>query len=266
MAEEEKGARLSVEGPVGKVYEQIEPLLSDKHAGMGVKRTDAAYAFTQKLHWTPLTTTEIPAAATFYPVVFAGDDKNPIAVMGLRQGQNLFFNENGPIDPDGYVPGFYRRYPFVLASGPDPEQKVVCFDSGSPLISSDTPDLPFFEGKEPTKYLSDSMNFLRVFDAEMERTRRFVDAMNDLELFEKRDVSYAPDQPDGKEVQNIKFAEYFAIPLESLKKLSGEQMAELRDNGSLMLIYAHNISLANWRLVVNRAAREFQQQGGGQQQ
>ncbi|NIR58894.1 MAG: SapC family protein, partial [Gammaproteobacteria bacterium] len=55
------------------------------------------------------------SAGLDYPIIFTGPDRVPLAVLGMRAGQNLFIGDDGVYEPNRYVPAFIRRYPFVFA-------------------------------------------------------------------------------------------------------------------------------------------------------
>ena len=63
-------------------YSKPEPLTADQHRTLGVKRLDGPFGFAKAGHAVPLTVTEFPLAAVSGPIIFVGDDKMPLAVMG----------------------------------------------------------------------------------------------------------------------------------------------------------------------------------------
>ena len=71
-------------------YSQPEPLSPETHAKLGVKRMDGPFSFAKQGHAIPLTVGEFPLAAVTGPIIFVGDEKLPIAVMGLNAGENMF--------------------------------------------------------------------------------------------------------------------------------------------------------------------------------
>src|SRR3546814_20501679 len=77
---------------------------------------DGPFAFAKEGHAIPLTVGEFPLAAVTGPIIFVGEDKLPIAVMGLNGGANMFVGENGLFEPGVYIPAYVRRYPFVFAN------------------------------------------------------------------------------------------------------------------------------------------------------
>ncbi len=240
-------------------YSKPEPLNAQMHGALGVNRTDKPYRFVAQTNVVPLTVTEFFAACLSYPLIFMGDAKTPLVVMGLRQGDNLFVSPEGDFRIDAYIPGFVRRYPFVFANDDEADRMVLCVDRDAPFIS-ETPDVPFFEEGQPSAYTQNAMQFCNDFEQERRRTETFVELMKELDLFESRDATFQPTNPDGSFGEPVKLAEYFAISQERLNALPQDKFMQLRDNGALQHIYAHLISLLGWdRLVaiaLDRAARD----------
>jgi len=71
-------------------YAQPEPLSLDAHSTLGVDPVDKPYAFVAQTNLVPVMVTEFAPAALSYPVIFVGENKQPVAVMALRAGENLF--------------------------------------------------------------------------------------------------------------------------------------------------------------------------------
>jgi hypothetical protein len=240
-------------------YQAPEPLNVQMHGSLGVNRIDKPYRFVAQTNVVPLTVMEFAAAALSYPVIFVGENKTPLAVMGLRQGENLFVNGDGDFRVDAYIPGFVRRYPFVFANDDESKRLVLCIDRSAPFIS-DKPDVPFFEGDQPSQYVQTAMQFCNDFEAERRRTDAFVDVLKELDLFESREATYAPNSPEGVQGEPVTLATYFAVSNEKLNALPAEKFVELRDNGALAQIYAHQVSLLGWdkliAIAIERASKE----------
>jgi hypothetical protein len=185
-------------------------------------------------------------------VIFAGEDKTPVAVMGVNADENLFVDEKGVYQADCYLPAYVRRYPFVLANDAEAQRMIVCIDRRAPMIS-DKPDAPFFEGGELSAYTKNAIEFCNNFETEVQRTQSFVALMVELDLFEKKEARYTPPEA-GAQSQLV--AEYNGISEEKLNALPVEKLKELRDNGALAQIYAHLVSLLGWdRLIVKAMLR-----------
>ncbi len=239
-------------------YGQPEPLTADLHGKLGVTPADKPYAFVAGTHVVPLTVTEFAPAALTYPVIFVGDQKQPVVAMGLRNGENLFI-EDGDIRADAYLPAYVRRYPFVFATDEVEGRMILCIDRAAPFVTEGG-EVPLFENGQPSAYVQNAMDFCNNFEQERVRTESFVKLLTDLDLFEVREATFTPRNEDGTTGQPQKLAEYFAVSEDKLKALPADKLVELRDNGALGQIYAHLISLAGWdrliALAIGRANRQ----------
>lgn len=241
-------------------YKQPEPLNPEMHGKLGVKSMEAPFKFAKEGHAVPLTVGEFPLAAICGPIIFVGDDKMPIAVMGLNPGRNMFIDDNGMFEAGYYIPAYIRRYPFVYANDDSAKQMVLCVDRAAEFIVEGG-DMPFFDEKgQPSDYTKRCMEFCNNFEMERQRTISFVQLLKDLDLFEVKVANYVPGNPDGTAGEAQKIADYFGVSEDKLKALPAEKLAELRDNGALAQIYAHLVSLAGWdRLIALTMVRQQQQ-------
>ncbi len=241
-------------------YSQPEPLTANLHGSLGVNRTDTPFAFVSQTHLVPLTVTEFAPASLSYPIIFVGEQKTPLAVMGLRAGENLFVNANGELRADAYVPAFARRYPFVFAADDANQTMVLCVDRAAPIVAENA-DVPFFENGEPTEYTKAALQFCNDFETERRRTDSFVQLLNELDLFSVRESVYRAQNADGTPGQTQRIAEFWAVDEEKVNKLPADKLVELRDNGALAQIYCHIVSLLGWdKLIAMSVARAVEQQ------
>lgn len=236
-------------------YKNPQPLSAEDHGGLGVKQIPQPFGFLREAHAVPVTVTEFGIAAASYPVIFVGDDRTPVAVMGVRQGQNLYVNAEGMVLEDYYIPAFVRRYPFVFAADEGSDRLLLCVDRSAPMVSNQ-PEVPFFQNGQPTQFTNDAIEFCKEFERQRRATIDFVKLVRDMDLFEQKTVTFQPRDPQGNAVGAVqKVADYWAISEERLGALSPEKFMELRNNGALGACYAHLVSLLNWSKVVNRAVR-----------
>ena len=78
-------------------YKDLIPLNSRDHSAWKSRQTDKAVWLAGQ-HAVPLTVEEFPQAQRHYPIVFSvGDQPVPLALMGLNEGVNVFFDEKGAI-------------------------------------------------------------------------------------------------------------------------------------------------------------------------
>lgn len=230
-------------------YNQPEPLNLENHGKLGVNPSDQPWAFVGVTNAIPLTVTEFSPASLSFPVVFLGDPKSPVAILGLRQDQNLFVDDKGQYLSTAYLPAFVRRYPFVYANDDENQRMVLCIDRAAPFLA-DGGQTPLFEDGKPSAYTEQAMKFCNDFELERQRTVRFVEMLEELDLFEIKEATFTPRNADGTAGAVQKLAQYYAVSEDKLKALPAEKLAELRDNGALGQIYAHLVSLLGWDRLV----------------
>ncbi|CAN5215120.1 SapC family protein [soil metagenome] len=230
-------------------YGQPEPLTAEAHGTLGANAVDKPYAFVAQTHVVPLTVTEFAPAALSYPVVFLGETKQPFAVMGLRQNENLYVEANGDFRPEAYIPAYVRRYPFVFANDTDQNRMILCIDAKASFLSEGGEN-PLFVDGQPSEYVNMAMEFCNNFEQERQRTDSFVALLTELDLFHTREAVFTPRDENGNQGEPQKLADYFAVSEEKLKALPAEKLAELRDNGALGQIYAHLVSLLGWDRLI----------------
>jgi len=237
-------------------YSKPEPLNRETHGKLGLVNKVKPFGFARSGHVVPLTLSEFGQASLSFPIIFAGEDRIPLAVMGLNGGENLFIKEDGSFADATYLPAYIRRYPFVLAGNETDEQMVVCIDRASDLLSESGETKLFDDKGELTQYTQDAIKFCDDFEGERRRTMAFVQLLKDLDLFELKQAVYNSRNPDGTEAPPQLVAEYFAVSDEKLQNLPPEKLSELIKNGALGTIFAHMISLLGWdRLMAVAVAR-----------
>lgn len=248
------------------LYNKPELLSKEVHGKLGVNPAPHRFGFAATAHVCPLTVPEFGPAALSYPIIFVGEDMNPVVVLGLREGQNLFATPEIGFELDAYIPCYIRRYPFVLATpepGADGEARMlVGIDRGYEYIGEKA-EYPFFESDgEPTQYTKNCIQFCNDFDTQVRMTRTFVDLLKQLDLFEMRSAAFTPQNPDGTPAgEPQKVADFFAVSEAKLAALPADKFAELRSTGALQQVYAHLNSLFGWeRLMVRAIARQQQEQ------
>ena len=245
------------------LYRNPELLSKEAHGRLGVNPAPTRFGFASTTHVCPLTVPEFGPASLTYPVIFVGNEYNPVVVMGLTEGQNLFATPEFGFEVDAYIPCYIRRYPFVLAAAEnapagEENRMLVGIDRGYEYIKTEA-DFPFFDkAGEPTQYTRNCIQFCNDFDTQVRTTRQFVGMLQELDLFETRAASFTPQNPDGSPASEPqKVADFFAVSEAKLNALPTEKLLELRASGALQQIYAHLNSLFGWeRLIVRAVARQ----------
>jgi len=249
---------VSVSGNV-MFYGNPQPLSKEKHTGFGVSQVSKPFEFMEKQHFMPLTAAEFAPAAASFPVVFAGDERNPIGIMGIRTDENLFV-ENGMFNNDYYLPAFARRYPFVLAGDKANDRFVVCVDEDAECVTNKNPATEFFAGDDTTQFTKDAFTFLQNFERDRQATTAMIERFKELDLFEPKDMHFQGQNADGSPGERQKIADYFAVSPEKLAGLGEATMAEFVTKGYMAAAYSHILSLNNWQRLVNMTLRKAAKQ------
>ena len=230
-------------------YKDLMPLNSRDHAEWSSRSTDVANWMVGQ-HAVPLTAEEFIHASRNYPIVFSiSDNPVPLALMGLNEGVNTYFDDSGKqLDPV-YVPAYARRYPFMLAKlAPDSDELSLCFDPTSDLVGEYEDGNKLFENGQPTEACNATLEFCRNFEEAGFRTSSFVEELMKHDLLMDGEVSI---QQTGNEPPFI-YRGFKMVDQEKLRELRGDVLRTMNQNGMLALVFAHLFSLEHMSEVFAR--------------
>jgi len=237
--------------PLPLFYRAPEPVHEQRFAGMGVRKA-GDYGFAAGAHAIPLHMQEFRFAAAHYPIIFSDDETaTPLAIMGLREGRNLFIGADGRWADGCYLPAYVRRYPFAIGPGPKPEEPLLYLDRGSDLVVDlkEVPDAdPLFDGSAPAPRTQEALRLCGAFQQQTPLTQTFLDALTQNELLTAKEVRL--DLPGGKH-QNLTGLRL--IDEEKFNALSDEVFLSWRKHGWVAAVYWHWASMDNLRRLVDRA-------------
>jgi SapC len=200
------------------------------------------YHFAAETNAIPLVAEEICAAEGYYPIVFAGADQpRPVAVVGLRAGENLFVGSDGAWRAGCYVPMFASRYPFILIDGND-DRLHLGVDTTSARLATGS-GRPLFEAGEPTKLTKDMLDFCVRFRRQHEFTAAFGAALHQHAVL----VEYRFDVTAGGQAHSI--TSCHVVSEEKFNALPDDVFLNWRRAGWLPLITAHLLSLRHWQAL-----------------
>jgi hypothetical protein len=235
-------------------YNQIEPLSSQVHGEFSLRPMERA-PFLSNTHAIPVTVEEFPMVQRYMPIVFSlGDEPVPLALMGLNDGINTYFDETGKlIEENFYLPAYARRYPFMLARlRPDADELSLCFDPSSDALGKFDDGQKLFENGEPTELVKNILEFNRQFEEAAQRTSQFMAELKELDLLIDGETSI---QPEGA-AQPFVYRGFLMVNEQKLNDLRGDQLRKMVQSGMLPLIYAHLYSLAMMRDIFGRQMRQ----------
>lgn len=205
---------------------------------------------------------EFTAAARDYPVVFATGDGGrsfaPVAVLGLRDGENLFVSPDGEWDRSAYLPAFVRRYPFcmsrVIVDGTPRGDRVACV--AVDYLDAAGRTLYDAEGR-PTAEWETMQRLLLEFEQDLDRTAATCAALADLGLFSPFVMRAAPEGGQSFELKGM-----YRVDMGRLGALDAAKLRELLNSGVLSAVFAHLHSLENFASLCRRAVQRKQQPAG----
>lgn len=224
----------------------VKPVAVNRERHAGKSLFDAGYGFAAKANAVALNAVELAHAARSYPIVFATSAPAfPIAVLGLREQQNLFLNAAGAWREGTYIPAYLRRYPFIFAQSPGSDQLTLCVDETAPHLV-DGKDRPLFEDGKPTAHTDNALKFCMAFETEREKTVPFAKALDQSGILveNRADVNLA----GGEKLQ---IGGYRIIDQAKFDALPDATILEWRRQGWLAPIYAHFMSMGCWQPLLN---------------
>lgn len=230
------------------IYESAVPVSATSHTGVSVE-SNSSYAFSAGINAVPLMAVEFPRAVAEYAVVFAadGDEVMPVAVLGIRNEQNLYLSSDAHWKAD-YIPAFIRRYPFVFSSSADGKSLTLCIDESHPGVNREGRGSALFgdDGK-PTPYVDKVLEFLKNYQLQFERTRVFGRRLKELGLLEPMQANVST--PKG---EKLTLGGFMVVSRDKLRALAGETLQQLAKNDELELLYLHLASMRNFNDVKDR--------------
>jgi len=223
------------------------PLQNDKHSNL--KLTESGdYTRYKDMHLIPIIAQDFFTLGAEFPVVFVKDSGGeqfvPVAIMGLREGHNLYCQTEewkGQV-----VPVRFNNAPFSIMRVDDKsDQLVVLVDEESPMLS-ETEGTPLFkEDGEKTEYLEQRIENI------VKTAQQTVQVEGICKIFKEKDL-LATQQLKLQHRQDLpayNIDGVYTIDEKKLNALSDEDYLDLRKQGMIPLIYAHLSSLQQLRRI-----------------
>lgn len=229
--------------PLPMFYKRPMPLEPLRHATAGLK-PEFSYRFAANTNAVPLTSTEMALAARTYPIVFSSSTPTvPFAVVGLRDHENLFVDQEGRWRENCYIPAYVRRYPFIFSEVPESQRLVLCIDEDADNFQASSAQPLFVDGK-PTEALQRALQFNETFQAHYMDTRRFGEWLDQNNMLEDRIAN--ADLGGG---QTFTLRGFKLLNSDRARALEDAQVLDLHKKGWLPLLHFHLQSLQNWGLL-----------------
>ncbi len=223
-------------------YKNPTPLDAKRHAKLGMKK-NFGLAFTKDINAVPINLIEMPQVCHFYPIAFSPDaNATPVAILGLRDNENLFLSDKNEWVSDSYIPAYIRRYPFIFSEIPDSDQLTLCVDYDDKTVEEGGDQLFFDKDGEPSTLAKNALEFCKSYHAAARQTVEFSKALQDSGLLVTRQAEITV--PSGRK---INFSGFRVIDEQKLAELDDKTFMEWRKRGWLPFIYAHLFSGIQWQ-------------------
>ena len=232
-------------------YRRPVPLDRARHARARLRRpTDLAFAVATNS--APVMIEEFALASREYPIVFAPSPvAMPIALLGLRDKQNLFMTEQDGAQVwrnDSYIPAYIRRFPFIFMEMEKPGEFTVCIDEAA----SDADGEAIF-GQEEGK-LSEAgqqaVDLCQAYQNQIAVTAEFTAALKAHDLLAENTATIKMESGE-----TITLSGFLSIDPAKVRALPDDVVLAWQRNEWLALIYLHLASTQNWRRLVAMTAR-----------
>jgi hypothetical protein len=229
-------------------YKKPAALDRDVHRNLRVN-TLSGYKHLSTLNSMSLAVAEFGVASTEYPIVFVMNENNvgvPLALTGLRAGENLFVGVDGKWNGE-YVPASGRCYPFALQPKPEGTGFIVVIDEEYPGFGTTEGDRLFSDDGKPSPMLEQTMTFLEHFYENEKPTNDFVALLKRLDLLVSRVLDIKG--PEGK---SFGLQSFYLIDETRLNTLDDQTVLSLAKSGALANIFAAANSLNNLPKLTRR--------------
>jgi len=236
-------------------YKKPIPLDSKKHIDLSLKK-NFGFSYAKNVNAVPINMIEMPQICHFYPIAFSPDETGtPVAILGLRDNENLFVDESGEWEESSYIPAYVRRYPFIFSEVPDSEHLTLCIDDSPEVIEKNGDQLFFNKDGAPTQLAKDALEFCKSYHAAAQQTLNFGKELAASGLLVEREA-----QINVEGNKRISFSGFRIIDEAKLAALDDSTFMEWRKRGWLPILYAHLFSGSQWgrlsRLMNMRLRKE----------
>jgi len=206
------------------------------------------YKHARNLHAIAISAEESGEAAKHYPVFFVkgAEGISPIALLGIKENENMFVTKQGKWATDKYIPSIIRTYPFVLSRVGESDQYSIAYDAEYEGLNKADGQAIFKEDQELTEYGENVVKFVENVYKGLEITKPAMGVMDSMELFKPVDATV---EKDG---QKYVVNGLMQVDTEKLNTLGDEDVLKLAKSGSLRVVYTHLDSLSNLNKLASK--------------
>jgi hypothetical protein len=227
-----------------------EPVLLNKEAHKFTTISPVQnYKHAKSFNAIVLSAQEMSEACKHYPVFFIQEEENsevvPVAILGVKEDENLFVNRAGNWEKEAYIPAMFRAYPFSLTKNQEGLYSIV-IDNQYSELNKEGGERIFNDDGELSEYGLRVQMFLQELYSNIESTKSMLKKLSSLDLLKRVDIDIEKDD------KKLKLSGLMQIDDEKLNSLRDKDLLELTKSGVMMIICKHLISLTNIKRLASK--------------
>ncbi len=241
-------AQTSPATPLPLFFKRVVGVNPQLHSHLKLDRA-VGYGFAHRAQSVPIGLTEFDAVAQHYPILFTtGPNPVPVALLGLREGENLFVRPEGSWQSDAYVPAYVRAFPFIFVEDSDNKNVVVGMEPDAEQIRPDR-GLPLFEDGRPSPALNEAVGFCQAFREAVSAAANFGRALEAAKLLEEEEATVNFTVGGTARIRGFKI-----VKADRLAEVDDATFLDWRRMGYLNAVYAHLFSAGRWGRLIELGA------------
>ncbi len=229
-------------------FHKVVGVNAAQHSQLRLDRT-TGFEFAAHAQAVPLGLGELDVACQHFPIVFTtGPQTTPMALLGLKEGVNLFVHPDGSWRPDSYIPAYVRAFPFIFVEDREKSTMFVGMEEGAHALGTSTGAALFEDGK-PSPAMNEAIQFCAAFRDNVNAASAFGAALQEAGLLEEEEANVNFTAGGTARVTGFK-----VIKADRMDKVSDETYLEWRHKGWISHIHAQLFSTARWARLVELSA------------
>lgn len=229
-------------------YNNPVPISKERHGASRLLPISAAQCVGSS-NAIPVNLAEFGLVSRHYPIAFVpGKNPFPVAIVGLRKGQNLFVGDDGMWAKGEYVPAYVRRYPFILMSENGGDSLALGIDEVEGVVGEGDGVPIYDENGDPSENTKAALEFCKAYNTSVGPTQAFVRELIKSDLLVDRQANVV--RADGEKISLTGFQ---VVDAEKTQDLGAETIHQWWRSGWAQAVTAHRISLLNWGSLADRS-------------
>ncbi|MGE0682350.1 MAG: SapC family protein [Candidatus Binatia bacterium] len=234
--------------PLPLFHRNVVALDATLHSKLRLDR-NAGYGFAAAAHVVPLGLEEVEVAALYYPILLTGGESPiPVALVGVREGQNLFVDRSGAWMPGQYVPAYLRAFPFLFVEDIEKGVRYVAIEAEAACLSTERGQ-PMFDNGQPTPTLVEAISLSESLRNSLRQAAEWGKALEGVDMLDEREATI-----DFIGGEKARIGGFRTVDPKKFQALPNDTFLTWRHRGWLAPVYAHLLSGGNWPSFIELAS------------